>query len=667
MKATTADIRGSIDNPTRWFLFALAAVMLALWFPFIPNWQTFIHMWRVELAASLLLICTLAYVGLRSKAQFSLHDEEVKFIVLPILAFSIWSLISAIWAPSWKSAIHHSLVWGEYLILYIIFRQMLERNRMQTRLAAVFVLTLLLYALPAVVEYCAYLVFGGATTIGIRFAKYGEQVVTLIPLVLIWTIRGPRKRFLIGAGIVCALWLLVFCSLGRTNYLLFTAGSLAVVGGVMLSRHYRPYARRFAVVGALVVLAPVSLHVFTLFSANAPNPAVERFTDTDALASSGNFRRLMIALSGEMIRTNPVTGVGADNFGMEVNEYRRAYGAANPNYVHLAAAESEIPNHAHNEFLQIAAELGLVGAGIFAWLLVGVFVLMVRSLRTVRSGSLYPFAAVIGLLAFLASSLVSSYSFRVMQNGIVFFFVLAVASKALFRSPSATKVELSASRLRFACAAGFLLSLGLATYSTVRVFSVAITDKANHTAQIDDAIPLYELAMRIDSENPDARQNLGMRLFRRQRYAASVPYLEAAVSLGRAPSSELSYLATAKSLSGDAEGAASTMRTAAEMYPQSPFVLTRYSTLLERNGKAAESVRVFDRAMSIDPGEALAWRVIINSGPKALSELSARDKSYMPVMQLTPQASIYAVVTERYIRFPDEQRFSMVKVVLDDE
>ena len=361
MNPTRTDIRGSIDNPTRWFLFALAAVMLALWFPFIPNWQTFIHIWRVELAASVLLACTLAYVCIHSKIQLKLHDEEWRFIVLPILAFVVWSMISAIWAPSWKSAIHHSLVWGEYLILYIIFRQMLERNGMQTRLAAVFVLTLLLYALPATIEYCAYLVFGGSTTIGIRFAKYGEQVVTIIPLVLIWTARARRKTFLIRAGIVCGLWLLVFCSLGRTNYLLFAAGSLAVFGGVLLSRHYRPHARRLALAGALVVLAPISLHVFTVFSANGANPAMGRFTDTDAFASSGNFRTLMISLSGEMIRKNPVTGVGADNFGMQVNEYRRAYGAANPDYAHLAAAESEIPNHAHNEFLQIVAELGLVG------------------------------------------------------------------------------------------------------------------------------------------------------------------------------------------------------------------------------------------------------------------------------------------------------------------
>jgi hypothetical protein len=30
----------------------------------------------------------------------------------------------------------------------------------------------------------------------------------------------------------------------------------------------------------------------------------------------------------------------------------------------------------------------------------------------------------------------------------------------------------------------------------------------------------------------------------------------------------------------------------------------------------------------------------------------------MQVMQLKPESSIYAVVTERYIKFPEEQKFS---------
>jgi Tfp pilus assembly protein PilF len=184
---------------------------------------------------------------------------------------------------------------------------------------------------------------------------------------------------------------------------------------------------------------------------------------------------------------------------------------------------------------------------------------------------------------------------------------------------------------------------------------------------MDSAIKLYETAMWLDDENPDTRHNLGMRLFRRQRYLDSVPYLESAVKIGRAPSSEFSYLATAKTLSGDAVGAESTMKTASEMYPRSPFVLTRYSTLLEGHGKFAEAAAVFNRAVEINERAATTWRMMINSGPKALSETAARDRSFMKVMELTPQGSIYAVVTERYIKFPEERRFSGFQPVQDDD
>lgn len=675
MKVEMFRIRSSIDSPTLLFLIGLAVVMLALWFPFIPNWQTFIHMWRMEIAGSVLLLCTLSYFIVRTRSRdavIQLNPDELKFIVLPILAFILWSSISIYWAESWKSAVHHSLVWAEYLMFYIIFRQMLERNGGLKALLAVLVLTLLLYSLPAIFEYCAYLTFGGQTTIGIRFAKYGEQVVTLLPLVLLGVIRTRGKQFAIGAASVAVLWLLIFCSLGRANYLLFGGVIVSLFACVLISNRYRKYAPRFALLVALLVVAPIPLHVFSLFSSNAIAPPLARLNDSDALASSNNFRKLMMSLSGEMIRNNPIAGVGADNFGMQVNRYRQAYGAANPQDINLANAEDQIPAHAHNEFFQVAAELGAVGIAIMVWLLVGIATLAFRAIRLVRSGSLYPVAAIVGLGMFLASSLVSSYSFRVMQNGIVFFFVLAVASTSLFRSHLAVDAKpapalFSLTHVRLATAAGLLACFGLLTYSGLRLSSVVITARANQTRSMDAAIPLYGTAMRLDDENPDARHNLGMRLFRRQRYADAVPYLESAVKIGRAPSTELSYLATAKTLSGDYAGAEATMKTASEMYPRSPFVLTRYSTLLDSHGKDSEAAAVFSRAVAINQRAATTWRMMITSGPKALSEMAARDRSYMKVMELTPQGSIYAVVTERYIKFPEERRFSGFQPVQDDD
>jgi Flp pilus assembly protein TadD len=173
--------------------------------------------------------------------------------------------------------------------------------------------------------------------------------------------------------------------------------------------------------------------------------------------------------------------------------------------------------------------------------------------------------------------------------------------------------------------------------------------------------------MGLDNENPDVRQNLGMRLFGSRRYNEAIPYLESAAAIGRAPSSELSYLATAKSLSGDPSAAEETMATAASLYPRSPFVLARYATLLEANGKTAESSAVFERAVKVDRDMAKTWRLLIDSGPKALGEMAARDRRYSDVMGLSPRSAIYAVVTERLIRHPEEEKFSFGKLFKEEE
>ena len=103
------------------------------------------------------------------------------------------------------------------------------------------------------------------------------------------------------------------------------------------------------------------------------------------------------------------------------------------------------------------------------------------------------------------------------------------------------------------------------------------------------------------------------------------------------------------------------MASASSLYPRSPFVLTKYATILEENGKVAESADVYNRAVEIDERAARTWHMLIGSGPKALSDLAARDPGYSAVMDLRPKSSVYAVVVDRLIRHQEEQKFSFGK------
>lgn len=662
MSAQTAGTGSLTISPTRWFLFGLAVVLLAPWFPFIPNWQTFIHMWRVEIFASVFLFVSLLYVLIKSSklnSTLELSTQELWLVVFPIITLILWSALSIIWAPSWKSAIHHTLVWSEYLAFYILVRHLVDHDRTFGSILRTLTIVLVLFAIPALIEYVGLSVIGGESTFRARFAKYGEQIATILPLLIVAVLRSNGRRLALGVVAIAALWLLVYSTAGRINLLVFGLVFLTIGALVFALKRFHRYRLKFAVCVLALAIAPVPFYLFSLSAGAANNPIANRLADTSGNAYSTGFRSLMNSVSLEMLRTNPVLGVGADNYGFQFNNYRRQYVENNPADPNLAYGEIGIVGQAHNEYLQIAAELGIVGLAILLWFLAGIAVLAWKALRHARRGSLYPLAAVLGLGMFLVSSLVSSYSFRLMQNGFVFFFVLAVATKMLF-PPEAREKEpekksaRSTAWLRPALAAGLLASLLLATYSAIRVSSSIITARADQTQDLDAATNLYQVAMSLDDENPHVRNKLGSRYFSDGRFAEAIPLLNSSIEIGRGESTDFSYLASAYFLNGDVRRAEDVMRSAAGLYPRSTFVLTRYSDLLRQNGKEREASTLLTRAREIDTPATNTWQTIIESGSQAAWDRYFWKKDCVPVMDLNPLASVYAVLDERKVRFPEE-------------
>jgi O-antigen ligase len=644
-------------------------VLLSLLLAIPPVWDTFIHLWRVEFVASLFLSVTLISAFIfRKELNISLDyisDAETRLIVVPIAAFILWSGVSMIWAPSWRSALHHTLIWSEYLIFYLAVRHLLDRAGNFGKLLNTITLSLAFLSVLAVFSYCTFLVFGSVSTQGITYAKYGEQVNTVFPLFLVCILRLNGKRFALGLSILVGLWLLVFCSLSRTNLMLFACGMAAIAAIAFIIKRFRPYRRNLAVVIAVLVLAPVPLHVFSLLSASPEVPFVSRVSDSAGISSSNNFRKLMLSVGEEMIKAHPVVGIGADNFGFQANDYRMQLGSVSPDDPNLAEAEDTIPERAHNEYLQITAELGIVGLAIFMLFIAGIGLMGYRAVRRSKHISIFLIAAFIGLGLFLTSSLVTSYSFRLIQNGFVFFFVLAVAASRSFKRSEnrshASAVPHSEYSLKLVFSAGIALSLLLTIYCTIRVTSVAYATKANGTRDLDEATVHYRKAMWLDPENPEAPYFLGLRLMDKGRYTESVWFLAESISIGKGRSADYSYLASAQSLNGDSAAAEQTFADATRMYPRSPFVLTRYAALLKANGKAAESEQQLARARQIDLNQANSWWAMITESPQAAADLAFQRTDYTPLMDLRPQMSMYALKAEINLAHPDEKNEMLMR------
>ncbi len=191
--------------------------------------------------------------------------------------------------------------------------------------------------------------------------RIGSFATVLLPLAL-WL--ALERHALLALGAVALSAVTVVLTGARMNLVM-----LAVAGGALLARLPRRWALGTLVIG-LVAAA----------GATALSPAMqERLTRVAAVTAALDFESVDYALSGRlyiwdtaarMVLDRPLTGVGAGAFGAAYDRY-----ASRPGDVFQSThPEAEKPYHAHQMYVSIAAESGLVGLSA----ILAAFVLVVR-------------------------------------------------------------------------------------------------------------------------------------------------------------------------------------------------------------------------------------------------------------------------------------------------
>ena len=198
--------------------------------------------------------------------------------------------------------------------------------------------------------------------------------------------RQPALRLLAAVG-VPFLVLGIFLTLSRGGLVAMAA---ALVATVAFAGRWRPQALGVAVIG--VLMAVVYFGVF------APDQATERVTKIDG----GTGRTDVWTVGWRMVEDHPVRGIGNGNFANTSVHYLLQPGAiVRDDFI------VDTPKVAHNSYLEVLAELGLVGLVLFAIVLVFALGCIVKAARLfARMGdrqmellSRALFVALVGLLA----------------------------------------------------------------------------------------------------------------------------------------------------------------------------------------------------------------------------------------------------------------------------
>jgi O-antigen ligase len=263
-----------------------------------------------------------------------------------------WSALSALWAEVPGDAFETAYLLLLNAVLYVIVYTAVRSPRTAQMTLAAFVVgatAAAAYGLAAGIETT------DTARLGSQIFDANELGSVLVPGILIAVGIGamPRSEPIVSglayaAAAACLAALLFTASRGG-----LIALTVALVVGVVFAGRWRPQAAALAIV--------VALSGAYYFTALAPESAKERIS----AATRGEIQRTegrstIWQIGWRMFEANTVTGVGGGNFSESSVHYLLRPGVA-PRSDKII----DKPAVAHNSYLEMLAELGIVGGGLF--------------------------------------------------------------------------------------------------------------------------------------------------------------------------------------------------------------------------------------------------------------------------------------------------------------
>lgn len=609
--------------------------------------------WRIELLSSVLLMYGLFFGRVDLEAGFrSLRSSSGTYILFRfLLLFAAWSGLSIFWSDAKGPAIHHTFLWAVYLTTLIVLLSLMISSGHKL-VSDVAVLVAIVLGVLCLIDYASIVDFSiSEGTLRIRWAKYAELLVTLSPF--LWAVllfKGKHKNPVIWTAAALS-WITAMLSLSKAAFIAGVIGFGLLFAGTLIFSG-RSFRRPLAIIFAAWLLLTVGTQAaFTYFS-SVPSTVQYISGTADQTRTTSSMRVFTWKVAADMIRHRPFLGVGANNFGNSFNEGRAEYAAANPNDRETAIGEDYLFERAHNEYLQIAAELGVVGLGSFAAVF-GLFAFLMMRAFVRHCGHVSPLfiASAAGMAAFGVSSLFTSFSFRAMQNGLVFFAMMAVAMYELVKLDKRAAITVltdhnKADSRWYVFALGSFSAAGLLFVSVAIAISNALIVVAERRSSLAESEPAFTNALRFFPDNAGGHYAYGVALAKAEQFDRAAEQFDLAARFGAGANITYSSMALARRSAGDIAGSERSLRDGIRVFPRSQFLRARLVIFLEEHGRENDAEKEFQIAREMDLRQANGWYWLVRLGSKEAYQRSKGDPQIAAPAELVPANAIYMYLNE---------------------
>jgi len=368
-----------------------------------------------ELLAEILVLLALMFWGFRmiNRGELKLISTPLNF---PILSFMAICLLSLIWSNSFFISLKELPLFLTGPLLYFIITNNISDEQQINRILNIILIVGGLFGIYGILQYNGIDFAFWTGNIGRHhvFGLFGnvnyfaEYLIVPLPLAisLFFTVQNRTHKILLLVGILV---------MGGSLILTFTRGSYLAIGisSIFMFLLYlasrgksfiREYKKIFILALAFIILATF---IFVIPNPlNKPGTVISKINSrvsvTQLTQSSSIKRRIAIwKFTVMMIKDHPLLGSGIGTFKYNSLKYQAQFFSQGENrtlYPH------GFPDKTHNEYLQLWAELGIIGLGIFIWLMVSYFNYGIKLLKKIKDN--YKQGIIIGLMGSIMAVLV---------------------------------------------------------------------------------------------------------------------------------------------------------------------------------------------------------------------------------------------------------------------
>lgn len=320
-------------------------------------------------------------------------DKKVEFdrASILIIILIVWALITVIWSPDQTSALSEWISFALQAVLYIVLINFIE-SRDDLKLAIWgHVLGGMVLAIGVTNQMIAteFLRSQDVLGLGINLASRLIGLNLLLTFLLYQFKHGLSAKVVLlvsfvssGVGAVVTLsrgtWLGIAMSLAILVLFFLTSRKLTIPFGQILVWLFV----------ALIIFVVLSNYVL---SEHALNKLVYRFRTGFSLSDSAGGRFEIWKVGWQIFSDAPIQGQGFDSFSEQFRPYYESSGLTGSFHV----AESK---QAHNAYVQLATEMGLIGLGLFIAILMN---LLYRAVQLLKYREINTIAFFLAIFAYL--------------------------------------------------------------------------------------------------------------------------------------------------------------------------------------------------------------------------------------------------------------------------